>query len=123
MTTRIYCAVEQDGALVGDFALVADVDLLGDVDALKQCIKEPRSRLRDVELGDMTVFGVWPSAAAVPEAVGNATKGRGLAPNVKLSSLISATGDYFSIVLITAPPPAAAAGASVLGWHDSWRSL
>ena len=57
--THIYFAVEQDGVLVGDFARVTTFDLAGDVDALKQRLKASRSRLRDIEHGDMTIFGVW----------------------------------------------------------------
>ena len=122
--TRIFCAVEQDRALVGDFALVADVDLLGDVDALKQRLKAWSADLAGIELRHMTVFGVW--AAKPKVAAWTATLANGdaaLAPNVNLSSLINATGDYFVIVritdAITAPPPTAAAGASVLGWDDA----
>ena len=55
--TRIYVAVEQVGVLVGNFDIVEGVDLAADVRALKQRIKTWRSRLRDVELGDITVFG------------------------------------------------------------------
>ena len=109
---RIYFAVVQDGVLVGDFDAVDGVDLAGDVRTLKQRFQASRSRLRDVELGDMTVFGPWATADEVPEDMKEATKGRGLAPNLALSSLFSATGDYFFIVHITAPLPAVtAAGA------------
>ena len=71
MTTRIYIADYQGGALEGDFARV-DIDLAGDVDALKQRTKASRSRLlHDVDLGDMTVFGPWavkPRRIEVPPA-------------------------------------------------------
>ena len=111
---RIYFAVVQDDVLVGDFDAVDGIDLAGDVRVLKQRLKASRSRLRDVELGDMTVWGPW--AEQPPKAADWKKKltedDAALAPNVALSSLIGATGDYFFIVRITAPPPATAAGAS-----------
>ena len=103
--------------------MVEGVDLAADVRALKQRLKASRSRVRDVELGDMTIFGAWVSVAAVPEDAGDATRDRRLAPNIVLSSLIGATGDYFFVVSIPAAPPASAAGESVLGWHDAFFSL
>ena len=110
---RIYFAVVRDGVLVGDFDVVDGVDLAADVRALKQRIKVVRgAELAGVEPWHMTVWGPWVSADAVPDDVSDATKGRGLAPNLALSSLVGATGDYFFIVRITAPPSAAAAGAS-----------
>ena len=54
VTKPIYCAVEQGGALVGDFDVVEGVDLAADVRALKQRLAtwsadlagvEPRRRL------------------------------------------------------------------------------
>ena len=115
--TRIYFAVEQGGALMGDSDILEGVDLAGDVRSLKQRLQASRSRLRDVELDDMMVFGPWeakpPKAAEWKKKLSE--DDAALAPNVALSSLIGATGDYFFIVRITAPPPAAAAGASVLG--------
>ena len=111
--------------MVGDFSCVADVYLSGDMEDLKQRLKASRSRLRNVELDDMTVFGPW--ATAPPKLVDWAAKladaDAALAPNEALSSLVDTTGDYFFIVRITAPPPAAAAGASVLGRQGSHMAL
>ena len=113
MMTRIYFAVELAGALVGDFALVADADLLGDVDALKQRIKASRSRLRDVELGDMTVFGVWGAKPTVAVWKTKLLDGdAALDPADTLGTLIGDMERAYIIVHITAPPPAAATGAT-----------
>ena len=85
--------------------------------AVKQRLKASRSRLRDVDLGDMTVFGVWASAAAVVQDVGDATKCRRCDPADTLGALIGSMERAYFIVRIAVPPPAAAAGgASVLGW-------
>ena len=113
---HIYVAVAQGGVLVGDFARVTDFESAGNVEALKERIKASRSRLRGVELGDMTVFGPW---VAVPPKLAIWTAklaevDAALAVNVMLPTLIGVTGDYFLIVRITAPFPAAAAGASTI---------
>ena len=118
MAKRIFVAVVRDGVIEGDFALVADVDPLGDVDALKQRIKASRSRLRDVELGDMTVFGAWATASEVPEDTTEATKGRRCDPAATLGDLIGGMERAYFLARITAPS-SAAAGASVLDWHDA----
>ena len=108
---RIYFAVVQDGVLVGDFARVADFDLAGDVDDLKQRIKDVRgAELAGVEPWHMTVFGPWPEQ---PRVAGLAHL-LGKEPCRTADILDGILGDmeraYF-IVRITAPPPAAAAGA------------
>ena len=115
---HIYCAVYQGGALVGDFDLVEGVDFAGNMRALKQRIKSSRSRLRDVEFGDMTVFGPWaakPKVAVWTAALADGDEARD--PAATLGDLIGDKQCAYFIVRITAPPPAAAAGASVFGWH------
>ena len=111
--THIYIVLEQGGELVGDFDLVDRVDLTADVRALKERIKASRSRLRNVDLGDMTVFGVW--AAKPLRAVWTAALKEGdaaLDPAATLGALIGDKECAYFIVRITAPPLAAAAGAS-----------
>ena len=102
MAKRIFVAVVRDGVIEGDFALVADVDPLGDVDALKQRIKASRSRLRDVELGDMTVFGVWGEQPRLADAA----RLMGEEPcrtAAILSDLVGGLECAFFIVRISAP--------------------
>ena len=111
MTTRIYIADYQGGALEGDFARV-DIDLAGDVDALKQRTKASRSRLlHDVDLGDMTVFGPWavkPRRTEVAPLVGDDEEP--CDPSAIPGPLIiGGTEHAYFIVRIAAPPLAAAA--------------
>ena len=119
----VYCAVYQGGALVGDFDLVEGVDFAGSVRALKERIRASRLRLRDVELGDMTVFGPWaakPLVAMWTAALADEDASRD--PAATLGALVGDKQCAYFLVRITAPPPASAAGASVLGWHLS-RSI
>jgi hypothetical protein len=100
----------------------------GDVEAFVDRVKESRSRLRDIDLGDMTVFGPWTKADEVPMDVREATSGRGRDPGDKLGDLVDGTGKkvadmeraYF-LVRITAASPAtaAAAGASQFVWNGA----
>ena len=109
----IYVGVVREGELVGDFAPV-DFDIVGNVDALKEHLKASRSRLRGVELGDMTVFGPWWAFDDIPADVKDATKGRGRDPAATLSTLVDGKERAYFIVRITAPLPATAAGASAI---------
>ena len=90
--TSIYAAIVQGGVMNGTFATVTGANPAGNVEAFAAQIKKGSPELADVELRHMTVFGPWESFALVPEDVGGATKGRGLAPIIALSSLIGATG-------------------------------
>ena len=110
---RIYFAVVQDGVLVGDFDAVDGVDLAGDVRTLKQRFQASRSRLRDVELGDMTVFGPWGAKPTVASWKAKLADGdAALDPAAAISTLIVDMECAYLIVSITAPPPAVtAAGA------------
>ena len=94
--TSIYAAIVQGGVMNGTFATVTGANPAGNVEAFAAQIKKGSPELADVELRHMTVFGPWESFALVPEDVGGATKGRGLAPNIALSSLIGATATTFS---------------------------
>ena len=113
---RILVAVKQDGVLVGDFDSVEGVDLTADVRALKQRLKESRSRLRDVELSDMTVFGPWaamPRRTEIARLVGEGEEP--CDPAATLGDLISGMKRAYFLARITALSSAAVAGASVLG--------
>ena len=110
---HIYIALEQGGALVGDFDLVDRVDLTADVRALKERIKASRSRLRSVDPDNMTVLRPW--AAKPMVAVWTAALANGDAscdPAATLSTLVRDKECAYFIVRIAAPPLAAAAGAS-----------
>ena len=105
----------------GTFATIDGVSVAGDVEAFVGSLKNWSASLAGVESRHMKVFGPW--AKAPPKMADWTAKladaDAALAPNEALSSLVDTTGDYFFIVRITAPPPAAAAGASVLGWNGA----
>ena len=74
-------------------------------------IEASHGDLKDVDVGDLLMYGPWASADAVLENVAAATKGRALAPNALLSFLVGDAGDYFFFERIIEAPPPAAAGA------------
>ena len=108
--TRIYFAVEQDGRLVGDFARVADFDLAGDVDDLKQRLKAWSADLAGIEPRHMTVFGPRAEKPRITD-VARLMGEEPCDPTIVLGDLIGDKECTFFIVRVTAPPPAAAAGA------------
>ena len=112
---HIYAAVVRGGVMEGDFDIIEGVGIARDVRTFKERIKASRSRLRDVELGDMTIFGPWATADEVPEDMKEATKGRGCDPATILRDLVGTMERAYFLVRMTAPPSAAAAGASALG--------
>ena len=112
---RIYFAVVQDGVLVGTFTTVAGVNFSGDAEEFAAHLKASRSRLRDVELGDMTVIGPWGTKPTVASWKAKLADGdAALDPAATLGTLIGDKERAYFIVHIPAAPPAAAAGASVL---------
>ena len=111
--TRIYFVVEHDGRLVGDFDIVESVDLAADVRALKQRLKAWSAELAGVEPRHMTVFGVWAEQPRVADVARLVSEEPCRAADT-LGVLIGGMERAYFIVRITAPPPAAAAGASVL---------
>ena len=119
----VYCAVYQGGALVGDFDLVEGVDCAGSVRALKERFKVVRgAELAGVEPWHMTIFGPWaakPLVAMWTAALADEDASRD--PAATLGALVGDKQCAYFLVRITAPPPAAAAGASVLGWKGYHR--
>ena len=115
---RILVAFVRGVEMDGTFATVSGdkVNLTGDVKDFCRALKDWSPGLAGVELRQITVFGPW--VAAPPKlaiwTAKLADADAALAANVVLSTLIGATGDYFFIARITAPIPAAAAGASTI---------
>ena len=116
MMARILVAVLIGVEMDGTFATIPDdkVNFAGDIEELCSALKASRSRLRGVELGDMTVFGPWWAFDDIPADVKEATKGRGRDPAATLSTLVDGKERAYFIVRITAPLAATAAGASVI---------
>ena len=112
---RCYVAPVRGGALAGGFVPVGAADPKHDVWAFLACIKASHSELKDVDVDKLLLYGPWPSADAVPEDVAAATKGRALAPNTLLSSLVGAAGDYFFLVRVVEEAAAARAGLAGAG--------
>ena len=70
----------------------------------------------------MTVFGTWGAKPTVASWEAKLADGdAALDPAATLGTLIGDKERAYFIVHITAPPPAAAAGASVLGWNGACR--
>ena len=68
----------------------------------------------------MTVFGTWGAKPTVASWEAKLADGdAALDPAATLGTLIGDKERAYFIVHIPAAPPAAAAGASVLGWHDA----
>ena len=71
--TSFYVGVVRNAQLEGGFDIVEGVDSSHNVRAFKERIRVSRARLRDVELGDLTIFGPWaaqPRVAEVARLVG-----------------------------------------------------
>ena len=116
--TLIYVVLERGGALVGDFDLVEGVDLIADVRALKARIKVVRGAdLAGIPPWHLTVFGPFGAKPGRTEVARLMEKEEPCDPAATLSTLVNGMERAYFIVRITAPPPAAAAGASVLSWQ------
>ena len=111
---HIYFAIVRGVEMDGTFATVSGdkVNLAGDVEEFCTALKASRSRLRDVEPGDMTVFRPWaskPSVAVWTAALANGDES--CDPAAILSNLVRDKKCAYFIVRIPASPPVAALGA------------
>ena len=110
--THIRIAIVRSGA-VGNFLTIGECNLAGDMEAFIKHIKSSRSRLHDVELDDIMVFGPWPEQPLMTELEHNLGEEPCHTADI-LSDLIGDKERAYFLVRITAPPLAAVAGASVL---------
>jgi hypothetical protein len=111
---NIYARLVRYGRLDGGFVQIFGFELGGNMHALKECMKTSDRRLTDTDFAYIEGLGPLESDSSDAITRGMATLVP-LCTATRLSTLIGEPGDYYFLMLVSAPPPAPAPAAGASG--------